>query len=238
MFGFVIVRHVNSNTTNEYWKLSYQHIRKYYDNPILIVDDNSDPEYLKEDITTTNCQIVKGEFPGVGELLGYYYFHKTHFVEKAVIIHDSVFINKYINFDNYGDAKTIWSFTHTWDLDHEILKLIKSLDHSDEVLKLYFSKTEWSGSFGLMNVITWNLLNLIDSKYQLFNKIIPQIKCREDRCSMERIFPCLCQSLYPNYRHPQHIINDIMIHGWGTTYQQFKSGRFNHLPIIKVWTGR
>lgn len=237
MLGFVIVRHVNSNVTNEYWKIAYTSIRKYYDNQILIVDDNSNSEFLKEDIPIVNCTTVKSEFPGKGELLGYYYFHKTHFVEKAVIIHDSVFINSKIDFNNYGDARTIWSFRHYWDEDNKIINLIKYLNHADEVIKFYLNKNAWHGSFGVMNVITWNLLDNIVNKYDIFNKLFPNILCRDDRSWTERIFPCLCQLLYPEYKLPA-IISDIHDYGWGLTFDKYKTGCSSHLPIIKVWTGR
>jgi hypothetical protein len=238
MLGFVIVRHVNSTTTDEYWKLSYSQIRKYYTNPILIVDDNSNSKFLKEDIALVNCQTVKSEFPGTGELLGYYYFHKTHFAEKAVIIHDSVFINTYIDFDGCGQARTIWSFRHDWDADKEIIKLIEKLENYQEVVNLYVKKDSWHGSFGVMNVISWDLLNKINNRYKLFNNIIPHIKSREDRTLVERVLPCLIQLMYPSYRYPQHIIKDIHEHGWGLSYEQFKRTNTSNLPIIKVWTGR
>src|SRR5690606_29192324 len=131
MFGFVIIRHVDSSITDEYWKHCYSSIRNFYDNPILIVDDNSNKFFLNDNITLINCQTVNSEFTTVvGELLGYYYFHKTHFVEKALVIHDSVFIKKYIDFNVYGNAKTLWSFQNNPCPDNEIINLINLLDNS------------------------------------------------------------------------------------------------------------
>jgi hypothetical protein len=43
--------------------------------------------------------IINSEYHGRGELLPYYYYLQNKFVDKAVIIHDSVFINKYIHLD-------------------------------------------------------------------------------------------------------------------------------------------
>ena len=49
-FGFIIVRHVNSVSTNQYWKHAVRSVRKFYpDDPIAIVCDNSSPEFLVED---------------------------------------------------------------------------------------------------------------------------------------------------------------------------------------------
>jgi hypothetical protein len=39
--GFIILRHVNSEESDHYWKSAYESIRKYYSNPIVIIDDNS-----------------------------------------------------------------------------------------------------------------------------------------------------------------------------------------------------
>lgn len=44
---FIVLRHVNSAQTNEYWQESYKSIRTHYpDTPIYIIDDHSSPEYV------------------------------------------------------------------------------------------------------------------------------------------------------------------------------------------------
>ena len=45
--GFIITRHINSETTSKYWIECYQRIRAFYREPIIIIDDNSNPEFLK-----------------------------------------------------------------------------------------------------------------------------------------------------------------------------------------------
>ena len=76
-FGFIIIRCVRDEKVKTYWTLSYDGIRKNYPEvPIMIIDDNSnydliDIDYEEQLYKTT---IVKGEFPGRGELLPYYYF--------------------------------------------------------------------------------------------------------------------------------------------------------------------
>lgn len=239
-FGFVIVRHVNSALTNQYWLECYQSIRKFYKQPILIVDDHSNNQYLSCPFELVNCTIVNSEFPvGKAEILGYYYFHKTHFVDKAVVLHDSVFLNYPYEFMNYGDARSLWSFRHVCDWDHYIIPLIKQLDNHAEILNIYMNKRKWLGNFGIMNVITWDIIDKINIRYKLFERFIPLIKCREDRSSLERIFPVLCILVYPEYLYPPHIINDIHLHSpWGLTYTQYKSGKYAKLRIIKIWTGR
>ena len=53
--GFIIIRHVNNKITDYYWKECYTCIRKFYDNPILIIDDSSNKEFLNENIFLKNC---------------------------------------------------------------------------------------------------------------------------------------------------------------------------------------
>ena len=45
--GFIILRHVNNKETSIYWKKCYESIRRFYkENQIMIIDDNSNYEYI------------------------------------------------------------------------------------------------------------------------------------------------------------------------------------------------
>ena len=83
--GFIVLRHVNNNKTNKYWIHSYNCIRKFYpENIILIIDDNSNYNY----VTTKNLYntiIIRSEYPGRGEVLPYYYYIKYRLFDIAVI---------------------------------------------------------------------------------------------------------------------------------------------------------
>ena len=57
-FGFILLRHVNSEKTNFYWQECYKCIRKYYSNKIIIIDDSSKEEFIKFDFDLINCNIV------------------------------------------------------------------------------------------------------------------------------------------------------------------------------------
>jgi hypothetical protein len=238
-FGFVIVRHVNDSITNEYWKESYKCIRKFYDNPILIIDDNSNPDFLIQDIELVNCQVIQSEYPRAAEILGYYYFHKLKPFDKAIIIHDSVFINQYIKFEDIPDVKFLWSFTHQWDSDKETILLMLYLDNSDELIRMYSDKSKWLGCFGIMSVITWDIVDRINRRYNLFSALLPIIKTRHNRECLERLFACVCYlhsiSLQPN---PHLLCNIHAYCPWGRTFEQYKHGDLSYLPVIKVWTGR
>jgi hypothetical protein len=94
-YGFIITRHVSSNKTNQYWNHAVRSIRRFYPfRKIVIIDDNSNQNYVKADFEYKNIQIVQSEYHGRGELLPYYYFYKHKYFSNAVILHDSVFFKK------------------------------------------------------------------------------------------------------------------------------------------------
>jgi len=237
-FGFVIVRHVNSEESNKYWQESYRCIRRYYDNPILIIDDSSDTNYLTHDHGMVNCTIINSMYPKRAELLGYYYFHLTHFADTAVILHDGVFIQKYIDFESYGPIRSIWSFGHAYDDDERTIPLIQHMNHSSEIIETYYDKSRWVGCFGVMSVITWDMLHTIDRRYNFFGAMLPVIQDRFSRSMLERIFPCLCYLADSKSSQPPHIISDIFAHGWGLTFEQYLTHKQPTKDIIKVWAGR
>ena len=95
-----MLRHVTSPLTNQYWIHCYLCIRTYYpEHRIIIIDDASDYAYVTF-LETTNCKVVQSKYPGRGEFLPYYYYiFNPDWFQQAVILHDSVFINSYIDFE-------------------------------------------------------------------------------------------------------------------------------------------
>ena len=91
--GFIMLRYVNDPNANCLWMHCYDCIRKFYpENLILIIDDNSKPEYmLSKKLYKT--LLLNSEFPQRGEVLPYYYYIQSKLFDIAVIIHDSVFVN-------------------------------------------------------------------------------------------------------------------------------------------------
>lgn len=228
--GFIILRHVNSQETNIYWVHCYNSIRKYYpENKILIIDDNSNYKFItnKNLYKTT---IIKSEFPGRGELLPYYYYIHNKLFDIAVILHDSAFINQYIDFsvDKY---KILWNFEHKWDKIEEETKLINVFNNA-ELKTFYENKNLWKGCFGGMCVITHDYLSSIHKKYDL-SKLLMHILNRDNRCNFERVIACLLQKSGEN----KTLFGDIHKYcHWGVKFHQRE--KYTHLPLIKVWSGR
>jgi hypothetical protein len=229
--GFIILRHVNNLRTNNYWNHCYNCIRKYYpEHPILIIDDNSNYEYISEQ-PLYKTHIIKSEYPGRGELLPYYYYLHNKLFDTAVIIHDSVFVNKYIDL-NVNKYKIIWDFEHDWDQIEDETKMIKLFNDS-ELLNFYEDKELWKGCFGCMSIIKHDYLKYINNKYDI-SKLLNCVLTRYNRQSFERVIACLLQK---NEKEESLLGNLHKYSAWGSiTYEE--KDNYKHLPLIKVWTCR
>ena len=237
--GFIILRHVNSSKTNQYWKECYRCIKRFYPkNRILIIDDNSNYSFVTND-PLDNTMVIQSEFPTRGEFLPYYYYLKTKFCETAVILHDSVFIKKYIFF-NVNTYKILWDFGKECIVDslsfkHQV-SMLGALN--SEKLNSFYNKKDlnvWRGCFGCMSVIKYDYLKHIDNEYRLAS-LIPYITCRDARCAFERIIACLLQI---NLKEPSLFGSIHSYCRWGLSYDEYIKNKYsNRLPIIKVWTGR
>ena len=229
--GFIVLRHVNDAKTNLYWQLSYDCIRKFYpENHIMIVDDNSNQAYItsKELYKTT---IIQGEYPGRGELLPFIYHLQNKLFDVAVILHDSVFINTYVDFsvDNY---KIIWEFDHTHDQTYYEMNIL-SVFNDKNLSDFYLNKHLWIGCFGGMCVITHDYLKLINEKYNI-HLLINHVTNRYLRCCFERVISVLLQF---ESRAPKSMLGDIHAYiPWGRPFEE--RDKYSHLPLLKVWTGR
>lgn len=241
MLGFIITRHVNSKMTNNYWIKSYCSIRKNYPrNIIMIIDDNSVPKYISipNDLNLTNCFIIQSEFPQRGEILAYYYFNKYPLFDKAVIIHDSVFIKELINFEDIKKIKFIWHFTHDWDDCNLEKDIIKTMNDPKELLNFYDKKDKWYGCFGVQSVITRDFLNCLVTKYRIFD-LLNVITTRKTRMAFERIFALICNFENPDLCDDTSLFGNIISYGkWGISYDEYLKNPPQNKPIVKVWTGR
>jgi len=252
-FGFIITRHVNSEETNRYWNHSVNLLRKFYPKKkIIIIDDNSDAKFVKADLDYSNVEIIHSEFPGRGELLPYYYFIKTKFFENAIIIHDSVFFHKRINFDVLNGIKVIplWFFASDKENIVNTLRITDSLKGSFNIKQkltlnesiLGMPKNKWYGCFGCQTYINFNFLSQLQNKYDI-SSMVNTIKNRSDRCCLERILGCIFFTENPQIYKNKAILGDITKYPlWRRyTYIKYKNNlKKGLIPsiVVKVWTGR
>lgn len=255
-YGFIITRHVRCEKTNKYWNNSIRCLRYLYPNKkIIIIDDNSDPTFLKYEDTYKNVQIIQSEFVGRGELLPYYYYLKYNFFDNAIILHDSVFLHKRVNFDNLvkKDIKVLplWFFFPDKENLENRIRISNSLKnlyniHSKLLLEnivLGMPQDKWFGCFGVQSYINHSFLSLLETKYNITN-MIQHVKSRQDRCSLERIFGCLFYTEYPKLLtlpNKSLLGNIHKYQKWGYTYAEYEEDLRNKKlpkPIVKIWTGR
>lgn len=244
--GFIITRHVTNEKTNLYWIICVSKIRQFYpENIIIIVDDNSDNRYIdgmKYQITVKNCFFIKGEYNGAGELLPYYYYYKTNLFDKAVIIHDSVFINKWVDFSKINDVKFLWHFEHFWDNDADEKKITGLLNYSNELLQYYNNKSDWKGCFGGMSVIEYKFVKILAEKYNFFI-LLNYINNRSDRMCFERVFALVCSYEKKIPIENTSFFNNIMEYTRnGYSFEEYIFETTNNidrgLELTKIWTGR
>ena len=251
-FGFIIIRHVNSEKTNNYWNQSVKLIKTLYPNKkIVIIDDNSNYDYVKDEFKYDNLQIIHSEFPGRGELLPYYYFLKYKFFKNAVIIHDSVFLHSHIRFDRLDGINVfpLWFFHRDSENIENTKRIARSLknnsiiydklNNESNILGLPINK--WYGCFGVQSYINLNFLQHIENKYGITN-LTSTVNCRADRCCLERIFGIIFFTECPELMRQKSLLGNIMKYQtWGYSYDEyiedFKKGTIPK-RIVKVWTGR
>lgn len=230
--GFIILRHVTNKLTNKYWINCVNSIRRYYpENKILIIDDNSNYEYITEE-TLYKTTIINSEYPKRGELLSYYYYLHNKLFDVAVIIHDSVFINEYIDM-SVKKYKFLWDFRHYWDqIEDETIMI--NVFNDLELKEFYENKNLWTGCFGSMSIITHDYLTHINNKYDI-SKLLDYVLNRYNRCSFERVIACLLQK--EGNQKIQILLGDITDYCENNiTFNEID--KYKNLPIIKYWTGR
>lgn len=258
MIGFIMTRHVMSEETNQYWIECYKCIRKHYHYKIVIIDDNSDAEFLHCEEELINCIIIQSEFPKRGELLAYYYFHQYHFFEKAIIIHDSVLFQKKFDFENEETNNTKIKFLNHFvdyyefdDVEIDCLQTLCGFNNDLFYTLLEFYKLKghtWRGCFGIQSVIDYSFLCDLQEKYSFFN-LINYIDCREKRQALERIFGLLCCMENPDlFEHSSlfgnifHYVEKYSPDSWSFNYHDYlvakNNQEINDYYFIKIFTGR
>jgi len=254
-YGFIIIRHVNSEKTNHYWNQSVKLIRTFYPlRQIVIIDDNSNQEFVKADCDYNNLTIIQSEYPKRGELLPYIYYLKYKWFPNAIIIHDSLFIHKRIPFETFSmPVVPLWH--HIYDKENvgNILRLASSLRNNgvllrkiskneEMVLNLGITNEKFNLCFGGQCYIKLGFLELLENKYGITN-LVNVVHCRADRCSLERILGLLFCQEYPKLIKIKSLFGDIMRSPRAFSYnydnysEDFKRKKVIN-PFVKVWTGR
>lgn len=256
-FGFILTRHVNSEITNHYWNQTVKLIRTYYPHTkIVIIDDNSNYSFVKPEFKYLNVEIIQSEYPKRGELLPFIYYLRNKWFDKAVILHDSVFIHKKINFNAVKlpvlplwhapyDKENTYGLTRITSLlkSNYVLKN-KLIRPKENALRVVASRDpgDFDICFGVQCVIHHDFLVKIENKYKITN-LIHGIQCRADRCCLERIMGVLFNEECPQLYNIKSLFGNIHHHYRAFKYNyneyinDFQNNRLKGI-LTKVWTGR
>jgi hypothetical protein len=256
-YGFIITRHVNSEKTNQYWNQCVKLIRKFYPLiQIIIIDDNSNTEFVKSDFEYTNLTIIQSEYPKRGELLPYIYYLKYKWFPNAIIIHDSLFIHKRIPFEHIKmPVLPLWHHKYDKDNQYNLFRIAASLSNNNKLIRKLNNKIDnvinftvtntndkFNICFGCQCYIKLSFLEMLQYKYNITN-LVNSIYNRTDRCSLERIFGLLFCEEYPKLLQIKSLFGDIskFPKAFAYNYDDYKNDCKQNKLInltVKVWTGR
>lgn len=252
-YGFIITRHVNSEKTNKYWNQCVKLIRTFYPlKQIIIIDDNSNKDFVKEDHPYENITIIQSEYPGRGELLPYIYYLRHKWFPNAVIIHDSLFIHKRIPFEKFKfQVLPLWHHIYDKENIHNLTRITAALKHNHHLLTkirgedvniLGLNKNTFNLCFGGQTYIKLEFLELLQRKYSITN-LVNVVHSRPDRCSLERVLGLLFCEEYPILLKLNSLFGDIVTQrrAFDYDYDEYNFDLFNKKvihPFVKVWTGR
>ena len=252
-YGFIITRHVNSETTNKYWNHCIKLIRTFYPlNKIILIDDNSNQEFIKADHDYSNVTYIQSEYPGRGELLPYVYYLKHKWFPSAVIIHDSLFVHSTIHFELFNiPIFPLWHHNYDKENLYNILRIASSLTNNHIIMKklnnnniniLGLNNDNFNLCFGCQAYIKLDFLEFLEKKYKITN-LINAVHNRRDRCALERVMGLLFCQEYPDLIKLNSMFGDILTKYRSKFYtfdeyiRDLKNKQLRY-QFIKVWTGR
>ena len=254
-YGFIITRHVNSEITNKYWNQCIKLIRSFYPyKQIIVIDDNSNMNFVKADFDYKNTIIINSEYPGRGELLPYIYLLKYKWFPNAVILHDSVFIHKRIPFEKINlPAIPLWHHIYDKENKTNLLRIASKLKNNSTLIEMlnddsivtimgFHKNKKFNLCFGGQSFINTHFLEILQQKYKITN-LISVITNRTDRCSFERILGLLFCKECPHLLVHKSLFGDILTkkRTFNYTYENYQEDLQNKnilYPFVKVWTGR
>ena len=243
-YVFVILRNIRSSKDNDLWISAYNSIRKFYTNPIKIIDDNSSINTMNGKLIDT--EVITSEWNGAGEILPYYYFMKNKWADRMIFIHDSMFLFRPFNEDELSDpVRFHWYFINKKD-DRKYSTYLSILSNSAPLINYMKDLSSWKGCFGATCMIDLKIVQELEEKYGIFTRLTMALRSRADREMFERIFGMImffeghvaeqrCSNFgdilhYPGAFESQNLNIETASH-------QIIQSKYNS-AIIKVWRGR
>ena len=145
----------------------------------------------------------------------------------------------------------LWYFDSDNDSVNNSIKIASILNNSSDIVNkltthnkvLGLNKYKWFGCFGSQSFINRDFLIYLEKKYNITNMTVA-VKCRRDRCCLERVFGVIFYSEYPILTEKKALLGNIFSYQKFSSYTydnyetDIKNNKLIRRPIIKVWTGR
>jgi hypothetical protein len=187
-YVFVILRNIRNTRDNELWMSSYQSIRKFYTNKIVIIDDNSMINTVNGKLV--NTEIIQSEYNGAGEILPYYYFLQNKWADTMIFLHDSMFLHRpFTSGELDGVVRFHWHFDNKEARnDRKIRTYFSLLPNNTELLEFIEQPdNKWFGCFGGASIVDLSVVVKLEESYSFFSILVMSIRNRNDRETFERL---------------------------------------------------
>ena len=243
-----ITRHMHNEETSKYWEVSCKLLREIYKKiKIIVIDDNSNEEYLKNDKYYEDIEFKYTEHIKRGELLAYYYFlnENTENKKYMMYIHDSVFIINEIHKLLIEESYTpFWWFVSHCHIDTDgLIDIIEknSSVNKELILNRLHNISSWEGVFGAMGIISHEYLKKMNELLNI-NDLMDVINTRESRCNFERIVGILNlennEKLFGSIHSFNYLNFNMLWHMNYDTYINNKEELKCKTCIVKFFSGR
>jgi hypothetical protein len=218
MFGFIIAACIREESHLNSLNDCLSSIEQFHlkNKCVVIIDFTSDKTLVKkiiENFPNVIFELETSNYPADMQLLKF--FKEKKYFNTAILLQDSMRVLKEFKIENILDIQYIWHFNNhriQWDTirepctDYNIKNNINT--HSDlichvidslpdtyfkEYCKItYPQKNLWSGCFGCLCIITYDFLQILDSKTDIINIQSNMITNRLRRV-IESIFSLACE---------------------------------------------
>jgi hypothetical protein len=245
-YVFIILRNIRTARDNDLWIASYQSVRRFYTNQIIIIDDNSEINTVNGKLV--NTEVIHSDYNGAGEILPYYYFLTNKWADRMVFLHDSMFLHRrFTDNELSGAVRFHWHFSNpTIRNDRKIGTYLSMLPNHHGLLEFANqADSMWNGCFGGASIIDLDIVTQLEEAYSFFSTLVLSIKTRKDRETFERLFGIalyfsnMIEEPFSNFgniiKYPGAFESQVSTPDQGA---HALSQKGYDTAIIKVWRGR
>ena len=245
-YVFVLLRHLQKPSDNDLWISSYNSIRRYYTNRIIIIDDNSQLNTVNGKLY--QAEVLTSDYAGAGETLPYYYFLMYRWADRMIFFHDTMFLYRPFRAEEVDtEARFHWSFENKdTTIPTRLNSFLPSLRNHGALLADVDHPERWRACFGVAMVVGIQVVERLEEKYKLFSTMPMMIRNRKDREMAERLVGLVmfhekivamdsCDNFGDILAYPKAFQSEWS--NMATARYQLEQAGYGS-AIMKVWRGR